>query len=217
MSTAIVGVGNIGSALAELLVAGGEPLVLAASKPPETTVRQLGSLASAENVSDAIDAADVVIFAVMFDVMKALIGQNIARLHGKVVVDPSNPVAFNDRGEMHRTLPDDVSSGSVIAALVPPIAYFVKAFSTLSAESLREGANRTPTRAVLFYATEEELAQAAIERLISVAGFDPVKAGGVEAAIRIESGGDLHQYGGLDGKLIDRPQARALVGRPKRL
>jgi 8-hydroxy-5-deazaflavin:NADPH oxidoreductase len=154
---------------------------------------------------------------VMFDIMKELIGQNLARLDGKVVVDPSNPVAFNDKGEMHRTLPDDVSSGSVIAALVPTTAHFVKAFGTLSAESLREGANRAPTRAVLFYATDDDLAQTAIERLISVAGFDPVKAGGVEATIRIESGGDLHQYGGLDGKLIDRTQARALVERLKSL
>jgi 8-hydroxy-5-deazaflavin:NADPH oxidoreductase len=217
MSTAIVGVGNIGSALAEHLVAGGEPVVLAATKTPETAVKRLGSLASAAKVSDAIDVADVVILAVMFDVMKELIGQNLARLDGKVVVDPSNPVAFNDKGEMHRTLPDDVSSGSVIAALVPTTAHFVKAFGTLSAESLREGANRAPTRAVLFYATDDDLAQTAIERLISVAGFDPVKAGGVEATIRIESGGDLHQYGGLDGKLIDRTQARALVERLKSL
>jgi hypothetical protein len=39
----------------------------------------------------------------------------------------------------------------------------------------------------------------------------------VEAAIRIESGGDLHQCGGLDGKLIDRAEARALVEQLKSL
>jgi predicted dinucleotide-binding enzyme len=212
MTTAIIGVGKIGSALAEHLVAGGEPIVLAATEPPETAAKQLGSLASTAKVSDAIDAADVVIFAVMLDVMTELIDQNLAKLNGKVVVDPSNPVARDEKGEMRRTLPDGVSSGSVIAGLIPPTAHFVKAFGTLSSESLREGANRIPTRAVLFYATDDDLAQTAVERLISAAGFDPVKAGGVDAAIRIEMYGDLHQYGGLDGKLIDKAKARAAVG-----
>jgi predicted dinucleotide-binding enzyme len=211
MTTAIIGVGKIGSVLAKHLVAGGEPVVLAATEPPETAAKQLGSLASAAKVSDAIAAADVVIFAVMFEVMTELLDENLAKLDGKVVVDPSNPVARDEKGDMHRTLPDGVSSGSVIADLLPPTAHFVKAFGTLSSESLREGTNRTPNRAVLFYATDDDLAQAAIERLISAAGFDPVKAGGVDAAIRIELNGDLHQYGGLDGKLIDKAEARAAI------
>jgi 8-hydroxy-5-deazaflavin:NADPH oxidoreductase len=39
-----------------------------------------------------------------------------------------------------------------------------------------------------------------------------VKAGGVKDAGRIEvPGGDLHQHGGLNGKLLDLDQARAAV------
>jgi hypothetical protein len=65
---------------------------------------------------------------------------------------------------------------------------------------------------VLFYATDDDLAAAAIERLITVAGFDPVKAGGVNEAVRIEMpGGDLHQVGGLGGRLLDADQAHAAV------
>jgi hypothetical protein len=67
----------------------------------------------------------------------------------------------------------------------------------ISAESLEKGAHRRPARAVLFYATDDDQAQATVERLIRAAGFDPVKAGGVDAAIRIEMYGDLHEYGGL--------------------
>jgi 8-hydroxy-5-deazaflavin:NADPH oxidoreductase len=211
MSTAVIGTGNIGSALAEHLVAGGEPVVLAASEPPEALAKELGNLASASSVSEAIEAADAVIFAVWFDVIKSIISENLRKLNGKVVIDTSNPVAGNDKGEFHRTLPDGVSSGSVIADLIPSSAHFVKAFGTLSAEGLKDGANRTPTRAVLFYATDDGRAQAVIERLISAAGFDPVKAGGLDAAIRIEMYGDLHQYGGLNGKLVDLSEARAVL------
>jgi predicted dinucleotide-binding enzyme len=211
MSTAVIGTGNIGGVLAEHLVSGGEPVVLAANEPPDTLAKQLGSLASAACVSEAIEVADVVIFAVWLDVMKNLISQNLPKLDGKIVVDTSNPVAANDKGEFHRTLPDGVSSGSVIADVIPESAHFVKAFGTLSAEGLKDGANRTPKRAVLFYATDHDQSDAVIERLISAAGFDPVKAGGVDAAIRIEMYGDLHQYGGLNGKLVDKTEARAAL------
>lgn len=211
MSTAIIGVGNIGRALAGHLVAGGEQVVLAAAEPPEALARQLGDLASAVTVSDAIKAADVIVLAVWLDVMKDLIEQHRAALAEKIVVDPSNPIAENDKGEFSRTLPDGVSAGSVIAGLLPETAHFVKAFGTLSAQSLEHGANRLPRRAVLFYATDDDQAQAAIERLISAAGFDPVKAGGLDATIRIEMYGDLHDYGGLHGRLVDVEEARAAV------
>ena len=109
-----------------------------------------------------------------------------------------------------RTLPDDQSSGSVVAGLLPAEAHFVKAFGTLGAESLASEANRTP-RAVLFYAADDNQAAAAIERLIAAAGFDPVKAGGVDAALRIETSGDLHQFGGLKGKVVDASEARTVL------
>jgi predicted dinucleotide-binding enzyme len=44
---------------------------------------------------------------------------------------------------------------------------------------------------VLFYATDDDAAEATIERLIRAAGLDPSKAGGVANAWRIEApGGD---------------------------
>jgi predicted dinucleotide-binding enzyme len=213
VSTAIIGVGNIGHALAQHLVCGGEQVILAASDRPDALAKQLGDMASAAAVPEAIDRADVVIFAVWFEVMKSLIEQNRTELIDKVVVDTSNPVAQDDNGEFSRTLPDGVSSGSQIARLLPSNAHFVKAFGTLSAGSLEKGAHRTPKQAVLFYATDDHRAQTAIERLIAACGFDPVRAGGVDAAIRIEMFGDLHEYGGLNGQLVDVQEAqRAITG-----
>lgn len=211
MATAIIGAGNIGKTVAGHLVAGGEPVVLAASQVPSTAAAELGPLAEAATVSDAIGRAEAVIFAVWLDAMKELIAQHEAELPGKVVIDTSNPVGPDGKGGFRRTLPDGVSSGSVIAGLLPAGAHAVKAFGTLSAASLAAGANRKPERAVLFYATDDGQAQATVERLIRAAGFDPVKAGGMAAAIRIEMYGDLHEYGGLNGKLVSVEQARAAL------
>jgi 8-hydroxy-5-deazaflavin:NADPH oxidoreductase len=212
MTTAIIGVGNIGTSLARDLVEGGERVVLAARDESNATAlaTELGELASATSVEKAITDAHVVVFAVYLDALKDLIAQHADQLRGKVVVDPSNPVAQDARGGVVRTLPADRSSGSVVAGLLPAEAHFVKAFGTLGADSLASEANRTP-RAALFYATDDEQAAAAIERLISAAGFDPVKAGGVDAALRIETSGALHQFGGLNGKVVDAGEARTAV------
>ena len=57
-----------------------------------------------------------------------------------------------------------------------------------------------------------------MEQLIRATGFEPVKAGGMEAAIWIEMHEDPHEYGGLNGKLVSVGQARAALaeGTPQR-
>jgi predicted dinucleotide-binding enzyme len=211
--TAIIGVGNIGRAVAGHLVAGGEPIVLAAraTDGPRDLARDLGALATAATVGEAIDEADAVLFAVWLDAMKELIREHAGRLDGKVVIDPSNAVAPDAAGNYSRTLPDGVSSASKIVELLPPGAHYVKAFGTLGADSLAASANRAPERVALFYATDDGRAEAVAQRLITAAGFEPVKAGGVDDAIRIEMFGGLHQYGGLNGQVLTGDQARAAV------
>src|SRR3989440_2192025 len=205
MATAIIGTGNIGGTLARHLVRGGEPVVLAAKDEANAAAlaQELGELARAAAVEEAIADAEAVVFAVWLDTTKELIATDARLLESKVVVDPSNPLGFDESGQMIRTLPEGQSAGSVIAALLPAGAHYVKAFGTLVADSLASGANREPRRAVLFYVTDDDAAAAAIERLISAAGFDPPKVGGVADAGRIEAPGrDLHQSGGLNGQLL---------------
>jgi 8-hydroxy-5-deazaflavin:NADPH oxidoreductase len=212
MTTAVIGLGNIGKVVARELVDGRERVVLASRKETdaEALAEELGERATAATVEDALAQADVVVLAIAFETMKEFVEGHKGALAGKVVVDPSNPVGVDEGGHMGRTLPDGVSSGSVIAGMLPPGAHFVKAFGTLSAGSLASAANREP-RAVLFYATDDDTAAAAAERLISATGFEAVKVGGVAAALRVEVFGDLHENGGLDGRLLDRAEAETAV------
>jgi predicted dinucleotide-binding enzyme len=214
MATAIIGTGNIGGTLARHLVRGGEPVVLAAKDEANAAAlaQELGELARAASVEEAIGDADAVVFAVWLDTIKELIADDTRLLENKVVIDPSNPLGFDESGQMIRTLPEGQSAGSVIAALIPAGARYVKAFGTLGADALASAANREPQRAVLFYATDDDTAATTIERLIHAAGFEPLKAGGLADAGRLEvPGGDLHQGGGLNGQLVDLDQARDAV------
>jgi predicted dinucleotide-binding enzyme len=208
LTTAIIGAGNIGSAVARLLVGGGETVVVAAkdASHADALAQQLGPRARAASVEDAITAADVVVFALWLDDMKDLIPKHAGLLDGKVVVDPSNPVGFDTNGQIIRTLPDDQSTGPIVASLLPAGAHYVKAFGTLAAEALASNASRKPQRAVLFYATDDDEAATTVERLIRAAGFEPLKVGGVSDAGRIE-GPD----GELQGRILDLEEARATI------
>ena len=213
MATAIIGTGNIGGTLARHLVRGGEAVVLAAKDKANASAlaQGLGELARPASVEEAIAQADAVVFAVWLDTTKELAATDAPLLENKIVVDPSNPLGFDENGQMIRTLPEEQSAGSVVAALLPASAHYVKAFGTLAADALASAANREPRQAVLFYATDDDAAATTIERLIHAAGFEPLRAGGVADAVRIEMpGGDLHQFG-LNGALLDLDEARAAV------
>jgi 8-hydroxy-5-deazaflavin:NADPH oxidoreductase len=90
------------------------------------------------------------------------------------------------------------------------------AFGTLSADLFESSrsSNRSPESAVLFYATDDDRAGEGVERLIRTAGFEPVKAGGIEQSGRLEVGGDLHERPGLRPPAADR--SRAVGGEPHR-
>ena len=146
LTTAIIGVGNLGSAVARHLVNGGERVVLAASDEAHARglADELGTNASAASVEDAIAGAEVVVLAVWLDQTKELVPAQSRLLEDKVVVDPSNPIGFDENGQMIRTLPEGQSSGSVVAGLLPASAHYVKAFGTLGADQLATAANHEP-------------------------------------------------------------------------
>ena len=216
MATAIIGIGNIGGTVARQLAAGGESVVLSAGDPEaaKKLATEIGGRAeAAPSNRDAVERANTVVLALWLDPMRGVIQEIAELLPGKLVIDTSNPIRVGADGSVSRTLPSGQSSGQVVSGLLPKGTTYAKAFGTLSAPLLVSGAHRTPDPAVLFYATDDTTARSeVVERLIRAAGFEPVRAGGLDACLRIEVGGDLHAFGGLNGRLIDRTEAESLLG-----
>jgi 8-hydroxy-5-deazaflavin:NADPH oxidoreductase len=196
MTTAIIGTGGLGSAIARQLASGGETLQLS-SADTESARKLAGQIGRAVVVAadnrDALRGADAVILALRFIVLKHVIDEIAGSLTGKVVVVPSNPVGIDAHGEVSRLLPEGQSSGEVVTGWLPPGAHLAIAFGTLPANLLESSSNRTPEAAVLFYVTGDDKAGKEVERLIRTAGFEPVKVGGIEQSGRLEVGGDLHE------------------------
>ena len=212
MKTAIIGLGNIGKQVALNLIAGGQAVIVADHGPAKAQefAKASNGNARAASVAAAIEEGDIVIFAVYFDAIKSLLAEYRSKLAGKILVDPSNPIAPDGSGGFKKIIPQDQSSGQILAGLIPARAKLVKAFGTLGAASLKAGARRSPEANVLFYASDDRDAGNAVAELVKASGFAPLRVGGVDQSIRIEVFGDLHEIGKL-GRLVTAKEAAALV------
>ena len=211
LKIAVIGLGNIGKVVAANLVKGNRPVIVAdrtLSKAQEFAGR-LGKLAQPSKIDTAIKEADIIVLSVWFNVIKELFVQYAAELQGKIIIDPSNPIAPDGKGGFVKAIGEKESAGQINAALLPKGAKLAKALGTLSAASLSNAAHQEPEQ-VLFYATDDTSINAAIEQLIYDSGFAPLRVDGIDQSIRIEVFGDLHEFGAL-GKTVTLDEAKEHV------
>ena len=213
MTTAIIGTGGIGSVIARGLASGGETLRLASAdhESARTLTAEIGRAAVvAVDNRDALQGADAVVLALRFTVLKGVMDEIAVLLADKLVVVPSNPLSTDAQGNVSRLLPEGQSSGKAVAGWLPAGARLAMAFGTLSADLFESAGNRSLEPAVLFYVTDDDRAGQEVGRLIRTAGFEPVKAGGIEQSGRLEVGGDLHDL------VVGPAEARSLIGGARR-
>ncbi len=209
MTTAVIGTGTLGSVIARLLASGGETMRLSSAdnESARTLATEIGpaTVVSDDN-RDALQGADAVVLALRFTALEGVIDEIVDRLTDKLVVVPSNPLGIDAQGNVSRLLPKEQSSGKVLAGWLPAGTRLAMAFGTLSADILESSSKRSPELAVLFYMTDDDRTGEEVERLIRTAGFEPVKAGGIEQSGRLEVGGDLHDL------VVGPTEARSLTG-----
>lgn len=207
----VIGLGNIGTAVATNLVKGNRAVIVAdrTIEKAKKLSQKLGNLAQPMDIATAIKEADIVVFAVWFNAIKELLHQYATELEGKIIVDPSNPIAPDEKGGFKKIIGEKESAGEIIAELLPKNAKLAKALGTLGVASLAKAAFQTPAN-VLFHANDDTSIDEDIEQLIRDNGFAPVRVGGIDQSIRIEVFGDLHEFGAL-GKPITKNEVTHLI------
>ena len=215
MTIAVIGVGNIGEAIAGNIAAGGTQVRLAARnlEHAQEVATRIGDNAHAGAVEDVLQESDTIVLPIPYTTIQEFVTTHRDALAGKVVIDTSNAVAPDADGNLAPFLDAGQSAGGNVASWLPDTARYAKAFNTLGSDFLRDSARQTPPVA-LFFAAEDPVAIEVTEQVIRAAGFDPVHIGGIDSIARIEAakgGSDLHQFGGLGGRLIDAAEARALI------
>lgn len=209
---AVIGLGNIGAALATNLVKGKRSVIIAdrTFEKASQLAQKLGSLAEPKEIAAAVKEAEIIVLAIWFDGIKEFLKTFATELQGKIIVDPSNPIAPDEKGGFKKIIDKDQSSGQILSELLPKDAKFAKALGTLGAASLANAAFQKPENAVEFYATDDTSINGQIEDLIRDNGFEPVRIGGIDKSIRIEVFGDLHEFGALGKPVILTEVKKAL-------
>jgi 8-hydroxy-5-deazaflavin:NADPH oxidoreductase len=165
MRIAVIGTGHIGGTLGGKWQAAGHDVIYGgrsagADGPdgkPVTTV------------ADALDGADVVLFAVPGPAVADVAAANATALDGKVVIDATNRI-----GEA------EVNNHAAITSAAPGARY-ARAFNSLGWENFAE----PPAGADLFFAADQD-ARSATEELIGAVGLEPAYVGDASAASTVD-------------------------------
>lgn len=209
VKVAIIGLGNIGSAIAENLNKTGRKFIVAGRDEAKTKeISQKWASAEVKSVKNAVKEAEIIIPAIYFQALGEFLSEFSQDLNGKIIIDPSNPIAPDENGGFEKIIGENESAGEILSSKLPKGAKLVKAFGSLGVASLLASAFDNPQK-VLFYA-DCEGQNLAIEQLIKDAGFEPVRIGGLEKSIRIEVFGDLHEFGAL-GKVVTLEEAQSKI------
>jgi hypothetical protein len=183
MKIAVIGTGNVGSALGGSLVRARHQVTFTGrdGQKARDVAGQLGASWAPDPASAAADAEAVILAvpsAALEDVARAL-GSSA---DGKVVIDPTNRLKPDYSG-----LADDggPSNAERIARLLPG-SRVVKAFNTLFGSLQAQPATLGTTLDAL-YATDDDVASEAVSALASSIGFRPVRVGPLTAARELEA------------------------------
>src|SRR5688572_10183272 len=208
---AVIGLGNIGKVVASNLVKGNREVIVASHKieDAKALASDLGSLAKAADVKTAISNADIVVLSVWFSTIQELFKQYATEFQGKIIIDPSNPIAPDGNGGFKKIIGADELAGKILKGLLPRSAKLVKALGSLGAGSLAGEAFEKPNK-VLFYASDDESVNSVVEVLIKDSGFEPVSIGGIDQSIKIEVFGEVHEFGAL-GKAVTKSELKQTV------
>lgn len=172
MNVTIFGTGNMGSAIAEVLSAGGASInhIDQSTSNPEVT-------------------GDIVILAVPYPALAQIADTYRDELAGKIVVDITNPLDFETFDSL--VVPADSSAAAELASLLPN-SRVLKAFNTNFAATLSSGMVGDSIKTTVRIAGDDAEAKKVLADAISASGtVDAIDAGSLKRARELESAGFL--------------------------
>ncbi len=121
LKVAVIGLGNIGRAVATNLVKGNRPVIIAdrTFAKAKSLSETLGNLAQPSEILTAVNEADIIVLAIYFEPIKAFLKQYASELEGKIIVDPSNPIALAEGGGFKKIIGEDQSAGQILSTQLP--------------------------------------------------------------------------------------------------
>jgi hypothetical protein len=181
---AIIGLGNVGSALAEGFAAKGHAVVFGVREPGsaknKAALAKLGGKVKAVTIAEAVRASDIVVLAVPWSAAQQTI-EAAGGLGGKILIDCINPLTPDLKG---LALGTTTSAAESIAAWAPR-ASVVKAFNTVGADDMRNPVFGDQ-HLTMFLCGNDAGAKKSVSELAADIGFEPIDAGPLPIARTLE-------------------------------
>ena len=182
MQIAIIGAGNVGTALASALVRAGHKVTITARDPKHATASAKATGAdSATSSASAARSADVVIAAVPASSLAELAAEIRKPAAGKPVIDVSNRMTPGHEGF---DIDTHSSNAEELAAMLPE-SPVVKAFNTLFASNQADP-SVDGVRLDGFVAADDDAAKQTVLDLVESIGLHPVDVGPLKRARQLE-------------------------------
>ncbi len=182
MRIAIIGTGNVGSAIARGLKGKGHQVTLGARDPAAARDLAAGCGAAVATPAGAAEGAEVVILALPWAAAEAAV-RALGPLSGKTVIDCMNPIGRTAEG-IGLTHGHTTSGGEMVQAWLPA-AHVVKTLNQVGAEVMAQNAH-LPHRPVMFTAGNDAGAKAQAAALLTDLGFEALDAGDLTKARLLE-------------------------------
>ena len=182
-SISIIGLGNMAGALADRALADGNAVEIIGRD--QAKAKELAAALGGATVgtAGAAPAGDIVILAVPYASAAAVVSEYGDALHGKVIIDITNPISSDFKGFV---TPDGSSGAQEIAKAAPAGTHVVKAFNTLFANVLAAGSAEGRPLDV-FIAGDDAQAKARVSAFIESLGLRPMDAGQLPMARALEN------------------------------
>jgi predicted dinucleotide-binding enzyme len=187
MKIGVIGSGNIGGTLGEIMAKAGHQ-VMYSDRDPALAQAQAKRVAGTQSGTglQAIAFGDVVLIAVPFGAWPAVAREYGAALRGKIVLDPTNLNLARDGAAAEAAIKAAGSTGQAVANYLPGVR-LVRAFNATSYADFARNAGRPAPKMGIPVAATDAGAMAAGVRLITDMGFEPVQvAGGIGGSARFE-------------------------------
>ncbi len=187
MNVAIIGAGNVGSALGRSLAKTGHSIIYGV-RNPEGGKTQPPSFAgvSARLVPDAVRAGNVVILATPWKALDE-VAASLGDVKDKIIIDCTNPLALTPEGSLGLAVGSTTSGAEELQRLLPT-ARVVKMFNTYGWENFADAAypGYGDLKPVMFHCGDDDDAKAAAATLAADIGFEPFDVGGLGMARTLE-------------------------------
>jgi hypothetical protein len=167
MRIAVIGKGNVGSALGGGLVRAGHEVRYGHRDPKEP-------------VADAVSWGEVIVLAVPFPGVPEAVKEIGSRADGKILIDVTNPLGSS----LDLAVGFSTSAAEELQKMLPR-ARVVKAFNTVFAQNQGSG-SVAGQQLSAFIAGDDQGAVKTVTRLAEDIGFDPVVVGSLHYARYLE-------------------------------